>query len=206
MTHEDVAGAYAQRAEALAGVLGRSVAPDDPDRRLIGSWARGVPGRILDVGSGTGRWTAHLAEQGHAVEGLEPAGPFVDMARRSFPALTFHHASISDLDRTQDRWAGVLAWYSLIHMDGEELAAALATLHRVLEADGHLLLSFFSGPAHGPIAHPATTAYLWPVADMVAALERAGFRATGRHSVPGAPHAVVTARARDRRGHDTLGA
>lgn len=190
----DVPGAYGERADALARVLGRTVAPDDPDRGLIESWADGVPGRILDVGSGTGRWTAHLAARGHAVEGLEPAAPFVHMARASFPAVSFRNASISDLDQTGARWAGLLAWYSLIHMDDRELPAALATLHRALEADGRLLLSFFSGPVYGPIAHPAATAYLWPMADMVTVLGRAGFRVTGRRMVPGAPHAVVTAR------------
>ncbi|KAA0918482.1 class I SAM-dependent methyltransferase [Dietzia sp. ANT_WB102] len=194
-TSEDVARAYGERADALAHVLGRTVAPDDPDRGIIESWASGVPGRILDVGSGTGRWTAHLAARGHAVEGLEPAAPFVDMARESFPAVTFRHAQVSDLDETDDRWAGILAWYSLIHMDDRELPAALATLHRVLEADGHLLLSFFSGSDYAPIAHPAATAYLWPMDDMVTALDRAGFRITGQRTMPGAPHAVVTARA-----------
>lgn len=194
MTYEDIPSAYVARAEVLAGVLGREVAPDDPDREVIEAWAGGVPGRILDVGSGTGRWAGHLAALGHTVDGIEPSGPFVDMARESFPTVAFRHGAISDLDGTEERWAGLLAWYSLIHMDGRELPVALATLHRVLEADGQLLLSFFTGPCHGPFAHPAATAYLWPMDCMVTALERAGFRVTGRRTQPGAPHAVVTAR------------
>lgn len=194
MTYEDIPSAYVARAEVLAGVLGREVAPDDPDREVIEAWAGGVPGRILDVGSGTGRWAGHLAALGHTVDGIEPSGPFVDMARESFPTVAFRHGAISDLDGTEERWAGLLAWYSLIHMDGRELPVALATLHRVLEADGQLLLSFFTGPCHGPFAHPAATAYLWPMDGMVTALERAGFRVTGRRTQPGAPHAVVTAR------------
>lgn len=194
MTYEDIPSAYVARAEVLAGVLGREVAPDDPDREVIEAWAGGVPGRILDVGSGTGRWAGHLAALGHTVDGIEPSGPFVDMARESFPTVAFRHGAISDLDGTEERWAGLLAWYSLIHMDGRELPVALATLHRVLEAGGQLLLSFFTGPCHGPFAHPAATAYLWPMDGMVTALERAGFRVTGRRTQPGAPHAVVTAR------------
>lgn len=194
MTYEDIPSAYVARAEVLAGVLGREVAPDDPDREVIEAWAGGVPGRILDVGSGTGRWAGHLAALGHTVDGIEPSGPFVDMARESFPTVAFRHGAISDLDGTEERWAGLLAWYSLIHMDGQELPVALATLHRVLEAGGQLLLSFFTGPCHGPFAHPAATAYLWPMDGMVTALERAGFRVTGRRTQPGAPHAVVTAR------------
>ncbi len=198
----DVPGAYGERADALAGVLGRTVAPDNPDRGLIESWADGIAGPILDVGSGTGRWTAHLAARGHAIAGLEPAAPFVDMARASFPAVSFRNASIADLDQTATRWAGLLAWYSLIHMDDRELPAALATLHRALEADGQLLLSFFSGPVYGPIAHPAATAYRWPMADMVTVLEQAGFQVTGQRTIPGAPHAVVSARSLPRQTVD----
>lgn len=35
MTYEDIPSAYVARAEVLAGVLGREVAPDDPDREVI---------------------------------------------------------------------------------------------------------------------------------------------------------------------------
>ena len=191
----DPADAYDARAEFLAEVLGKVVGPGDPDRRVIEAWADGVPGRILDVGSGTGRWAGHLAALGHAVEGLEPAGRFVEMARRTFPTVAFRNAAISDLDSSEERWAGVLAWYSLIHMDAEELPAALRTLRRILDAGGQLLLSFFTGPEYEPIPHPATTAYLWPMDDMVDALQRAGFEVTGQLTNPGAPHAVITARA-----------
>lgn len=195
MTEGSVARAYGARADALAAVLGRAVASDDPDRSVIESWASGVTGPILDVGSGTGRWAGHLAGLGHAVEGLEPAAEFVDLARESFPTVTFRHASIADLARSDERWSGVLAWYSLIHMGADELPAALATLRRALTGDGHLLLSFFHGARREPIPHPATTAFLWPMADMIDELERAGFRVTGHHTNPGGPHAVVAARA-----------
>ena len=204
----DAAAAYDARAEFLAEVLGREVDLGDPDRRVIEAWASGVPGRILDVGSGTGRWAGHLAQLGHAVEGLEPAGRFVELARRTFPGVAFRHAAISDLVSTEERWTGVLAWYSLIHMDAHELPATLSILRRVLEEGGQLLLAFFTGIGYEPIPHPATTAYLWPMEDMTAALRRAGFEVTGQHSSPGAPHAVISARAAVPftypAGHDTL--
>lgn len=199
---------YDARAELLAEVLGRRVEPGDPDRRVIEAWADGVTGSILDVGSGTGRWAGHLAQLGHTVEGLEPAGRFVEMARRAFPAVPFRHAAVSDLAASDERWGGVLAWYSLIHMDAHELPGALSTVRRVLDDGGRLLMSFFTGPRYEPVTHPATTAYLWPVDDMRAALRRAGFEVTGQHTNPGAPHAVITARAAapstQPTGHDTL--
>lgn len=53
--------AYGSPSIDVEGMLGTSISPSDPDRVVIEQWARSVDGRILDVGSGTGRWTGHLA-------------------------------------------------------------------------------------------------------------------------------------------------
>lgn len=194
----DVAAAYGSRARFLAQVLGTTVSPADLDRHTIETWASAVPGTILDVGSGTGRWSGHLTALGYNIEGLEPAEQFVRIARDTFPSAAFRHASIADLEDSDEKWAGVLAWYSLIHMNAGELAHSLATLHGVLHDEGHLLLSFFVGARHEPIAHPAATAYRWPMPEMIRILTEAGFRVTGHHTSPDGPHAYVAARVRSR--------
>lgn len=195
---QDVAAAYGSQARVLAQVLGTTVSPEDPDRHAIETWAASVPGSILDVGSGTGRWSGLLTAQGYTIEGLEPAEQFVRIARDTFPSAAFRHASIADLEDSDEKWAGVLAWYSLIHMGAGELAHSLATLHSVLNDEGHLLLSFFVGARHEPLAHPATTAYRWPMTEMIRILTEAGFRVTEHHTSPDRTHASVTARVRPR--------
>ncbi|HMM82653.1 MAG TPA: class I SAM-dependent methyltransferase [Terrimesophilobacter sp.] len=196
MASDKVTQAYSSQADGLADMLGVVVSAADPDRRAIENWASTVSGRILDVGSGTGRWSGHLAALGHAVEGLEPVDKFVEIARRTHPEVTFRHASLADLVGTEERWSGILAWYSLIHHGPDELPTALAALREALEDNGSLLVSFFSGPRLEAFHHPATTAYRWPMEDMTHAIERAGFEVTNQQWDPRSLHASITALAR----------
>lgn len=137
--------------------------------------------------------SGHLANLGHRVEGLEPAARLVEVARAELPSVVFHQGSINALTECQSRWAGILAWYSVIHMGPEELPEALAVLRSALEDDGSLLMSFFAGPALQPFNHPVTTAYRWPMQQMAAALAEAGLEVSDQHWDPPAPHAYMIA-------------
>lgn len=190
-----VEAAYGSPSFDAEGLLGTAVSPKDPDRRVIEPWARTLSGRILDVGSGTGRWTGHLAKLGHHVEGLEPANRLVELARAEHPSVVFHRGTISDLTECPGRWAGMLAWYSVIHMGPDELPNALAALHAGLEHGGSLLLSFFAGSQLETFDHPVAAAYRWPMRQMAQALADAGFEVTDQHWDPPAPHAYMSARA-----------
>lgn len=191
---DEVKKAYGSAAVDVEHILGATVMASDPDRAVIEPWAQTVAGPILDVGSGIGRWTGHLAKLGYEVSGLEPVERFVNSSRRSYPSVTFHHGSIQDLAESKDRWTGILAWYSLIHMGPDELPEALAILGHVLEKHGTLLMSFFSGPDLVPFNHPVATAYRWPMADMRRVLNDAGFEVIAQHWDPSAPHAYITAK------------
>ncbi|HPF25536.1 MAG: class I SAM-dependent methyltransferase [Steroidobacteraceae bacterium] len=196
MATDEIIHAYGSKAAGLADLLGAVVSARDPDRGVIEPWAETVSGRILDVGAGTGRWSGQLASLGHAVEGLEPVDQFIEIARRTHPGVVFRHASLADLRGSEERWSGILAWYSLIHLGAEELPTALATLREVLVEDGSLLISFFSGPRLEAFHHPAITAYRWPMNDMIRAIEQAGFAVTDQQWDPSGPHANITASAR----------
>lgn len=195
---DEVTRAYASKAAGLAGMLGTAVSPTDPDRGVIEPWADKVVGPILDLGSGTGRWSGHLSGLGHVVEGVEPVEEFVEIARLAYPAVMFHHASLEDLVGSDRRWSGILAWYSLIHLGPEELPMALSTLRGVLQEDGSMLVSFFAGPRIETFSHPATTAYRWPMQEMIRTIEEAGFEVTDQHEGGPGPHANLTARTRPR--------
>uniref|UniRef100_UPI00019D991A SAM-dependent methyltransferase n=1 Tax=Corynebacterium glutamicum (strain ATCC 13032 / DSM 20300 / JCM 1318 / BCRC 11384 / CCUG 27702 / LMG 3730 / NBRC 12168 / NCIMB 10025 / NRRL B-2784 / 534) TaxID=196627 RepID=UPI00019D991A len=192
---DDVSKAYSSPTFDAEALLGTVISAEDPDRVLIEPWATGVDGVILDVGSGTGRWTGHLASLGHQIEGLEPATRLVELARQTHPSVTFHHGTITDLSDSPKRWAGLLAWYSLIHMGPGELPDALVALRMAVEDGGGLLMSFFSGPSLEPMYHPVATAYRWPLPELAQALETAGFQVTSSHWDPRFPHAYLTAEA-----------
>lgn len=193
-----VVKAYESPRIDVEGMLGTNIAPDDPDRAVIEPWAEAVAGRILDVGSGTGRWTGHLARMGYSVEGLEPVERLIDTARAEHPSVNFHHGSMEDLTGSENRWEGILAWYSLIHLGPQELPQALATLRAVLQEGGSLLMSFFSGPRQEAFDHPVTTAYRWPMADLIRILTRTGFSITEQGENSRTPHAYINARAAKR--------
>lgn len=191
---DEIAKAYDSETGPAEELLGLVVSPEDPDRQVIEPWAAAVGGPILDVGSGTGRWTGHLANLGHEVTGLEPAERLIRLARTTHPRVRFLQGTISDLEETPARWAGILAWYSVIHMGPAELSHALRTLRSVLASDGTMLISFFSGPEEETFAHPVATAYRWPMSAMKDTLSEAGFEIIAQHWDLRAPHAYVIAR------------
>lgn len=193
MTSNRVREAYGSPRLNVEGILGSEVSPNDPDRTIIEPWADLIDGQILDVGSATGRWTSHLAARGSSIEGLEPADRLIDFARSEHPSIMFHHGLIEDFTDTEGEWAGILAWYSVIHMGPEELPRTLAAFRALLEDGGSLLMSFFSGPRLEPFDHPITTAFRWPMADILQALYYAGFTVSEQHSNPPTPHAYVKA-------------
>ena len=83
--------------------------------------------------------------------------------------------------------AGILSWYSLIHVRPDELPAALAELARVVRPGGGLLVGFFAGQRVEAFPHAVVTAYYWPIEEFSRLLEAAGFRvlATGSRADPG---------------------
>ncbi|GAA4107485.1 class I SAM-dependent DNA methyltransferase [Enteractinococcus coprophilus] len=192
---DDIADAYGSPSMPVEDILGTTVSPDDPDRLIIEPWAKTVHGSILDVGAGTGRWTGHLTHLGYDVTGLEPAQRLVTLARQTHPAARFWVGSIADLTGASQRWAGILAWYSVIHMGPEELQSSVATLRNALTDDGTLLLSFFTGARLEPFDHPVATAYRWPLADITQALAAAGLEVIAQHQSLISPHAYVIAQA-----------
>ncbi|MFB6351027.1 MAG: trans-aconitate 2-methyltransferase, partial [Bradymonadaceae bacterium] len=57
------------------------------DVEFFAHWARQTDGPILELGCGTGRVTADLAERGHDVVGLDRDSAMLDRARRRVDAL-----------------------------------------------------------------------------------------------------------------------
>src|SRR5699024_10050917 len=103
MTNDDVAKAYGSQSVHVEHLLGTEVAAADPDGSIIEPWAAKVKGAILVVGSGTGRWTGHLATRCHDIEGLEPVEQLVYLARKNYPWIMFHRGSVNALADTDHR-------------------------------------------------------------------------------------------------------
>jgi hypothetical protein len=88
--------------------------------------------------------------------------------------------SMADPGRPDGSVAGVLAWFSLIHLDPGRVDGVLTTLRRVMAPGGALVVGFFDGPEVEPFEHKVVTAYRWPPDLLADRLARAGFAETAR--------------------------
>jgi SAM-dependent methyltransferase len=100
------------------------------------------------VGCGPGHIGAYLARAGLDVCGVDLSGELVARARRLYPDLTFAQGDMRSLDVEDCSWAGIAAFYAIIHLLREDVPRALAELARVLEPGGWLLLAFHLGEGH----------------------------------------------------------
>lgn len=102
-------------------------------------------GPVADVGSGPGRVTTHLHGLGLSVYGIDLSPRMVELARREHPGLRFEEGSMLALDIPDGTLAGLVAWYSTIHIPQERLPDVFAEFHRVLAPGGYVLVGFQVG-------------------------------------------------------------
>jgi hypothetical protein len=69
----------------------------------------------------------------------------VDHARRLNPGLAFRRGDMRALDVPDGAWAGIAAFYSIIHIPRVEVTGVLRELRRALQPEGLLLLAFHLG-------------------------------------------------------------
>nr|WP_202885125.1 class I SAM-dependent methyltransferase [Actinopolymorpha cephalotaxi] len=103
------------------------------------------PGPVADVGCGPGHVTAHLHSLGLDAFGLDLSPAMVDVARRGHPGLRFEVGSMTELPLADSSVAGLVAFWSLIHVPDEVVPTVLGHFRRVLRPGGPLLLGFHVG-------------------------------------------------------------
>src|SRR5262249_54712985 len=69
----------------------------------------------------------------------------VAQAKRLNPDISFRQGDMLDLKVPKETWAGIAAFYSIIHIPRDKTVHALAELKRVLKPGGWLLLAFHIG-------------------------------------------------------------
>lgn len=117
------------------------------DRQLLDRFAASVRdlGPTCDMGCGPGHVARYLHAQGVQICGVDLSPAMVEQARRLTPGVEFRQGDMLRLDIADETWAGIVAFYSIIHVSRADLVRALRELWRVLRPGGFLLLAFHVG-------------------------------------------------------------
>ena len=193
--------AYSSASAQYIGLFDQGWHDDEDDTALVTRHLTGLPGPVLDLGCGPGHWTALLHAAGADVTGVDLVPQFIAHARAAHPGPEFRLGSMTELDVPEHSVAGILAWYSTIHLPPSDLDEVLTGFRRLLSPSGVLVVGFFdSDDGVTAFDHAVTTAYRWPVDVFIGHLVAAGFVELHRrrHELPARPdrkYAAVAARA-----------
>jgi SAM-dependent methyltransferase len=147
-SYDAVRASYDAVAERYAEEVGEELPGKPIDRALYAAFAElvrelcGAGRSVGDVGCGPGHVTRHLAGLGLSVFGVDISPGMVAVARRRHPHLRFEEGSFARLPVGDGEWAGAVAPYSIIHLDGDDRRAGFAELARAITPGGWLLVAF----------------------------------------------------------------
>nr|WP_170863511.1 class I SAM-dependent methyltransferase [Micromonospora sediminimaris] len=176
MSNQPVRDAYSSMSAQYIALFDGGGQAHADDTALIRDQLAGLDGAVLDLGCGPGHWTAYLHSLGVEVTGIDLVPEFIDHARANFPGPAFRLGSMTELDVPDHSVAGILSWYSTIHLPPPELDHVLAEFRRMLTPSGRLVIGFFDSEDEvAEFDHKVLTAYRWPVDEFSARLTRAGF-------------------------------
>lgn len=102
-------------------------------------------GDVADIGCGPGYVTRHLHDLGVDAFGIDLAPEMVTLARRDHPDLRFEVGTMTDLDSVDGSLAGVVAFWSVIHVPDQSVPGVFAEFDRVIRPGGLLLVGFHVG-------------------------------------------------------------
>jgi SAM-dependent methyltransferase len=172
---ERVRDAYTSVADLYIGLFGTSQQVHTDDLALIERHLSIQPGNVLDLGCGPGHITGYLRSLGVDAVGIDMVPEFIAHARANHPTGEYRLGSMRSLDVENHSIAGILAWYSLIHLPPPDLDEVLAEFRRMMTPAGTLVVGFFDGDEVEAFDHKVVTAYRWPADEFSARLARAGF-------------------------------
>lgn len=117
------------------------------DRLLLDEFAEQVRdlGWVADVGCGPGHIARYLHDRGVRVVGVDLSPRMIECAQTLHPTIQFQQADMEALPVPNETWAGIAAFYSIIHVPRDRVVATLREFRRVLRPRGLLLLAFHLG-------------------------------------------------------------
>jgi SAM-dependent methyltransferase len=144
----DTRSSYDRVAEEYARQFAHELEKKPFDRKMLDWLAEkaGGAGTICDMGCGPGQIARYLHSRGVKACGIDLSSEMVRQARGKNPEITFQQGDMLSLkDVADNSFAGIAAFYSLIHLPRTQIPEALKELRRTLVPDGVLLSTFHIG-------------------------------------------------------------
>jgi SAM-dependent methyltransferase len=139
---------YDNAAQGYADLVSEGLS-EQPDARGVLAWfveaLRGVPGCVVDAGCGPGHVTDYLARTGLDVYGADISPRMIEIARQTYPSLRFEVESFTAMSCADEALAGVLSFYSIVHVPDEAMTEVAREFQRVLRPGGVALIAFHEG-------------------------------------------------------------
>jgi len=118
------------------------------DRSLLQRFAfeNKSKGKIGDLGCGPGQTTKFLSNLGVTdLVGIDLSASMIEQARVLNPTLAFETGNMISLDKPNEYFGGLIAFYAIVHFDYDEVEQFLKEARRLLRDRGQLLFSFHTG-------------------------------------------------------------
>lgn len=146
-SRDELVAGYDRVARTYAERFDRELDHKPFDRRMLDELAASVRGRgmVCDLGCGPGHIARYLCARGADAFGVDLSPGMIEMARALGPSLRFEVGDMRALDLADGSVAGVVAFYSLIHLQRTEVPRAAAEIARVMQPGGLLLASVHGG-------------------------------------------------------------
>lgn len=137
---EQTLGAYERDAAAFAKDWHEQPPPTDLQQAALRYFR---PGPTADIGCGSGRDTAWLTDNGFPAVGYDPSEELLAEARRRYPRVRFHRASLPKLDGMDGgSFTNVLCETVIMHQPREQIVPSVGRLISILKPGGTLYLTW----------------------------------------------------------------
>lgn len=96
---------------------------------------------VLDVGCGTGLFSAYLLRAGMNVLGIDTSEGMLSIARRENPDGVFRQQDLADIATMEERFGAICATAVLLHRPRAELRPILRSFRARLQPGGYLFVA-----------------------------------------------------------------
>ncbi len=102
-------------------------------------------GKVLEVGSGTGKDASALISLGYDYTGTDASEGLLKIARKRNPSAKFEHMAVHNLDFPEGEFDGFWTAATLLHIPKDRIDGALTSIKNVVKPEGLGFISMKNG-------------------------------------------------------------